>query len=295
MRPSTGAIAGIVVWGLGFWGLIGSVTATPIQGGRGRGGGADPVESIREIKPGLYMIPGGGANTVVRLTSEGLILVDTKNPNPGTYERIMEEIRTVTDQPVRYVINTHHHGDHTGNNALFVDAGAVVIGLEALRDNMVRADATGVPMRTFERDHVLELGGVRVEAHHYGGAHTGGDTIVHFPDLGVVMLTDTVTTDRTPIADAASGGSALGWPSVLERVMALEFDTAIAGRGDPISKADVGAFKTRFETVLSRARAAVDRGVGREELGSRVQTADLGWQFNARFWDALYDEIVTGP
>src|SRR5438128_9845934 len=110
------------------------------QRGGGRGGAGQTVEKIKMLKPNLYEITGGGANTLIRVTNQGLIVVDTKNPpNPATaaesdnYNRVMEEIRSVTNQPVKYVINTQHHPDHVGNNQKFIDAGAQVVALEALK------------------------------------------------------------------------------------------------------------------------------------------------------------------
>ena len=102
------------------------------RGGRGPAPG-QTVEKIKMLKPNLYEITGGGANTLVRVTNQGLILVDTKNPGDENYSRVMEEIRSVTSQPVKYVINTHHHPDHVGNNQKFIEAGAQVIALEALK------------------------------------------------------------------------------------------------------------------------------------------------------------------
>src|SRR5436309_11724132 len=94
------------------------------QRGGGRGGPAtgQTIEKIKMLKPNLYEITGGGANTLIRVTNQGLIVVDTKNPPPSpddNYARLMEEIRSVTAQPVKYVVNTHHHPDHVGNNQKF--------------------------------------------------------------------------------------------------------------------------------------------------------------------------------
>src|SRR5215510_7539965 len=89
-------------------------------GGGGRGGGAArggaTVEKIQQIKPNLYMVPGGGANSVIRVTPEGLILVDTKNPGDEMYNALVEQIKSVSNLPVKWVLNTHHHPDHVGNN-----------------------------------------------------------------------------------------------------------------------------------------------------------------------------------
>src|ERR1700684_757776 len=117
--------------------LLGALGVAGCLWGQGRGAAEDPVAKIRLLKPNLYMITGGGANTLVRVTPEGVIVVDTKNPGENRYDRIMEEIRSVTDKPVKYVLNTHHHPDHVGNNKQFVDAGATVIQLEALKNDQL--------------------------------------------------------------------------------------------------------------------------------------------------------------
>src|SRR5262245_33463172 len=114
------------------------------QRGGGRGGAAgQTVEKIKMLKPNLYEVTGGGANTLIRVTNQGLIVVDTQNPpNPPTapesenFNRLMEEIKSVTNQPVKFVVNTHHHPDHVGNNQKFIDAGAQVVALEALKSWM---------------------------------------------------------------------------------------------------------------------------------------------------------------
>src|SRR5271154_2246109 len=99
--------------------------------GRGKGPAAgQTVEKIRQLKPNLYMITGGGANTLVRVTPDGLIVVDTKNPGDENFNRVMEEIRSISPLPVKYVFNTHHHPDHVGNNQKFIDDGAKVIALD---------------------------------------------------------------------------------------------------------------------------------------------------------------------
>ncbi|HLH42518.1 MAG TPA: MBL fold metallo-hydrolase [Bryobacteraceae bacterium] len=263
----------------------------------GRGGpkAGQTVEKIRQLKPDLYMIAGGGANTLIRVTPEGLILVDTKNPGGENYNRVMEEIRSVSNLPVKYVFNTHHHPDHVGNNQKFIDAGATVIALEALKADMA-ADARtkeipGRPTQTFAKDYVLRFGGAVVEAHSFGRGHTGDDTIVYFPDLKVVMVSDQIT-DGSPIVDFANGGSAVEWTQILDGVLKLDFDLAIPGRGEPKSRAQVQDYRARFATLLDRARGAVKAGASRDQLVSLVKTDDLGWQFNAGFWGSLYDELA---
>src|SRR5438046_2169412 len=94
--------------------ITASVSASAQRGGGGRGAAGQTIEKIKMLKPNLYEITGGGANTLIRVTNQGSIVVDTKNPPPSpddNYARVMEEIKSVTAQPVKFVINTHHHPD----------------------------------------------------------------------------------------------------------------------------------------------------------------------------------------
>jgi len=210
----------------------------PPGGGRGggRGGPGQTVEKIRSLAPNLYMITGGGANTLVRVTPEGIILVDTKNPGDENFNRVMEEVRSVSPLPVKYVLNTHHHPDHVGNNQKFIDAGATVLALDALKTRMASdprtKDIPGLPTETFAKERVLKFGGAEVRAYSFGRGHTGDDTMVYFPDSKVVMVSDQMT-DATPIVDFANGGSAVEWTQILDGVLKLDFTTAIPGRGEP--------------------------------------------------------------
>jgi cyclase len=273
-----------------------AVAQAPQGGGRGGRGPAagQTVEKIRQLKPNLYMITGGGANTLVRVTPEGLIVVDTKNPGGDNFTRVMEEIRSVAAQPVKFVLNTHHHPDHVGNNQAFIDAGATVIGLEALKTRMASdprtKDIPGPPTQTFAKDYVLKLGGAEVHAHAFGRGHTGDDTMVYFPDAKVVMVSDQIT-NATPIVDFANGGSAVEWTQILDGVLKLDFEMAIPGRGEPKTRAEVEAFRAQFASLISRAREAVKAGATRDTLASQVKTDDLGWQFNPQFFGQLFDEL----
>ena len=269
-------------------------------GGRGGRGGRGPaagqtVEKIRTLKPNLYLITGGGANSLVRVTPDGIILVDDKNPSDENYNRLMEEIRSVSQAPVKYVINTHHHPDHVGNNQKFIDAGATVLASEALKSFMASDPRTktipGLPTQTFAKDYTLKFGGTEVRLYSFGRGHTGDDTMVYFPDSKVVMVSDQIT-DGTPIVDFANGGSAKEWTQILDGVLKLDFDMAIPGRGEPKSKEDVQAYRTRFATLISRAQDAIKAGATRETLAMQVKTDDLGWMFNPNFWGSLYDELT---
>jgi cyclase len=268
----------------------------PGQGrGGGRGGPGQTVEKIRPLKPNLYMVTGGGANTLIRVTTDGLIVVDTKNPGDENFTRLMEEIRSVSALPVKYVINTQHHPDHVGTNQQFIDAGATVIALEALKTHMASDPRTkaipGLPTQTFAKDYTLKFGGAEVRLSSLGRGHSGGDTMVYFPDARVVMVSDQMT-DNAPIVDFANGGSAVGWAPMLDGVLKLDFEMAIPGRGEPKTRAEVEAYRTKFATVVARAREAIKAGATRETLAEQLKTDDLGWTFNAQFHGSLYDELT---
>ena len=291
-------LAKCVVVAVSVWlGLAVAALAQAPQGGArgGRGPAAgQTVEKIRQLKPDLYMITGGGANTLVRVTPEGLIVVDTKNPGADNFTRVIEEIRSVSMLPVKFVLNTHHHPDHVGNNQAFIDAGATVIALEALKTRMASdprtKDIPGLPTQTFAKDYVLKLGGAEVRAYSFGRGHTGDDTMVYFPDAKVVMVSDQIT-NATPIVDFANGGSALGWTQILDGVLKLDFEIAIPGRGEPKTRAEVEAFRAQFASLVGRAADAVKAGATRETLAAQVKTDDLGWQLNPQFFGQLYDEL----
>src|ERR1700685_310114 len=108
-------------------------------------GGGQPVQPIQQVKPGLYMIAGAGANSEVRITNEGLIVVDGKLAGGENYNALMEQIKSVSSQPVKYLIVTHHHADHSGNNDRFLAAGVQVIGHENLKKNLAAATGSSVP------------------------------------------------------------------------------------------------------------------------------------------------------
>src|SRR5579875_776599 len=266
-----------------FAGLSAGAPGLMAQGGRGPAR-PDPVEKARMLKPDLYLITGGGANTVV----------DTKNPGGDRSAKLMEEIKAVSTLPVKYVFNTHHHPDHVGNNQALLDAGATIIDAAALKKYMASdprtKDIPGLANQTFDHDYVLKFGGAEVDAYTFGRGHTGDDTMIYFPDKKVVMVSDQIT-DGSPIADYANGGSFLEWNKSLDGVMKLDFETAIPGRGEPKTREEVEAFRTKMATLVSRAQDAVKAGATKENFASMLKTDDLGWKINPNFLGGLYDEV----
>ena len=260
----------------------------------GRGG--NPVQAIQLLKPGLFIVPGAGATSIVRVTTEGVILVDGKLTGEQNYNGLMEQIRSVTNQPVKFLIVTHHHADHTGNNDRFLAAGVQVIGHENLKKNLATYQPNApiaVPSITYEKSYVVRLGGVEVQVHHFGRSHTSGDSIVYFPDLKVVALSDAVTTGtQGPLIDYAGGGSALEWKQVFAELMKLDFEAAVPGNGPVLTKADVQAFRTKFETVIDRLTELVRKGTPKDQILMQLKTDDIGWAPRIPSIDGLYAELA---
>jgi cyclase len=260
-----------------------------------QGRGAQPPQAIQQVKPNLYLITGAGGNSTVRVTPAGIILVDGKLPGEANYNALMALIKGVSDEPVKFLIVTHHHADHTGNNQKFLDAGAQVVAHENLKKNLVTYESTPKPADpsiTYPgAEYTVKLGGATAELHHFGRAHTSGDTVVYFPDLKVVDLSDTVTTGKTdPLIDYAGGGSAADWTNVLAGVLKLDFDAAIPGNGDVLTKADVAAYKAKFDAMLTHAKELIAKGTPQDQFLAQMKT-DIGWAPRVPKVDALYAEL----
>ena len=232
------------------------------------------------VKTGLYMISGGGCNSLLRLSGNGLIVVDGKLP--GNYEALLAKVNKISDQPVRVLINTGPHKDHTGNNAEFLEAGTQILAQENAKQILATYSPLGgkvaLPTKTYDHDITLRLGGIEAQVLHFGNAHTNGDSVVYFPNLKAVAVGDLFTPD-TPDPDFSAGGSLVGWGPVLAEILKLDFDVAVPGTGPAITRADLEGFKSKIDTVVSRATMLVKKGVPKGELMANLKTDDLGWRF----------------
>ena len=254
-------------------------------------------------KEGLYVIPGfdgamSGGNVAVRVTGDGVILVDNKFPY--SFDFITEQIASVTAEPIRYVLNTHHHGDHAGSNADFMPE-AQVIGHRNARANMIRNDQGGPPPIIFSRQATIFLGDAEARAHHFGRGHTNGDSVIYFPDLRAIHTGDLFIWGQrmdgstlSPFMDYGNGGSGAEWAATLDGVLQLEFDTVIPGHGPVLTKDDVRTFRNKFEQLTSRMSALIDSGVNRDDIVEQLDIADLDWPLSGGALQALYDELSGG-
>jgi cyclase len=250
--------------------------------GAGRGAAAQ-AQAIKQVKPGLYMVTGAGGNSTVRVTDQGVILVDTKNLGDQFYADLVAQIKTVTNEPVKDVVVTHVHQDHSGNIGRFVKAGAMVITHVGLKENLETGGADGKgytsaagrpdpPNQTYNgKEKKISLGKAKAEIYHFGKAHTGGDSVVYFPDLKVISMGDELVA-QPPNADYPNGGSILEWPMVLAQALKLDWDTAIPGHGnDPMTRADVMAFQHKMDLVAKKAVELRKQGVAKDQMRAQIQ------------------------
>ncbi|MDG2420120.1 MAG: MBL fold metallo-hydrolase [Gammaproteobacteria bacterium] len=249
--------------------------------------------NIDEVKEGLHVITGPGGNIGVRLTSEGVILIDDKFPQD--FEEIQSLVAQVSDLPVRYVINTHHHGDHSGSNAGFLQV-AEVIAHKNARDNMIRGDQDGLPRMIYTNETSVFLGGVEVQAFYMGRGHTNGDSVVYFPDLKTVHGGDLLH-GIAPFVDYGNGGSTRGWVGTMNNILSLDFDTAIPGHGSIMDRRDVVNFRNQMEAVRERMAGLIRNGLDADDAPERIKDSGLSWTqaedglFMQRSIPGFFDEI----
>ena len=258
---------------------------------------AAPLD-IARVKGDLYMISGEGGNVAVYVTSEGVILVDDMFYRNS--DDIRAKVASVTDRPIKYVLNTHQHDDHAGGNAKLL-AIANVIAHDNVRANLSHikqpyyedtpGTPIGLPNITFSDELVVHLGGKEVRAKYFGRGHTSGDAVVYFPELKAIHTGD-LFLGRTPAAaaaaaskppgvniyvDYAQGGSFLDWTRTLDGALALDFDTVIPGHGPVSTRADVVKFRADLEAMRTRVAQLIHGGASKQQVLT-VFEMDYGWR-----------------
>ena len=220
------------------------------------------VAQIEKIKDNLYMITGGGGNTAAFITANGVVLVDTKNPNWG--QAILDQVKTVTDKPITHIINTHTHGDHVGSNEFF-PAAVEVIAQENTGANMAKmtnfADAAkkfALPDKTFKDTMTVLSGAEAIDLYYFGRGHTNGDIFVVFRGLRTMHAGDIFARKGTPLLDMNNGGSGLQIGETLGKAAAgiKNVDTVIPGHSTVMTWADfqeIGEFNRAFLTAVQTA------------------------------------------
>ena len=239
------------------------------------------------VAPGLYMVQGRGGNIGVSVGRDGVFLVD--NQYAPLTEKVRAALRAITDLRVRFVINTHWHGDHSGGNENMGKAGAILVAHENVRQRMSTdqliefynalvppSPAGALPVITFTDEATFYLNGEAIRAMHIAHAHTDGDAIIHFPNANVVHMGDTFFNGRYPFIDLSSGGSIDGVITAAERVLEVSDENTriIPGHGPLASRADLQAYRDMLVEIRSRVQRMVAEGTSVDEIVGAGVTAE---------------------
>ena len=260
------------------------------------------------LTPSIHVLTGRGGNMAVWTGEDGVFLVDDQYA-PLT-PKIRAAIAALTDRPIRFVINTHWHGDHTGGNENLGSTGTLIIAHDNVRERLATEQVSTIwdrttpaspegalPVVTFDESVTFHLGGEEIHVFHVEHAHTDGDAIVHFRTSNVLHMGDVFFNGLYPFIDTDSGGSIHGMIDAVQRALALCDDETriVAGHGGVATLVDLRAYLDMLTGVRDAIATLVDEGLDLEEIQERAPTApwDDPW---GRTWidGPKFTEIVYG-
>ena len=227
---------------------------------------------VSTLAPNLYLIEGAGGNIGASVGTDGIVMVDDEVE--PLVDQTLAALRRISDTPVRFVINTHYHDDHTGGNAYFqklapiiahenvykrLESGGISGNGGSMHEQLKPTPTEALPKLTFEHAVTLHLNGENIRIVHFPAAHTDGDAIVFFPHSNVVHMGDIFVTYGFPFIDIPSGGSIDGIIDALEKVIALvPPDVRIIPGHGPLSTLDN---LRSYLSMLKETRNAVARAL----------------------------------
>ncbi len=230
--------------------------------------------TVQKVTNHLWVIMNNASgNVAVMPTDEGVLLVDDKFEQDGP--EILAKVKAVSDKPIKYILNTHQHGDHTGGNAFMLkNTPTEIVIHKNARSNMVAGKQPGLPQMTFADEAQVFIGGQEVSAHHLGRGHTNGDAVILFPSERTLHTGDLFVNGVAPFIDYSAKGSIVEWDKTLDRVLQLDFDIVIPGHGPVAKKADLMKWRDSIAELRSRAKTACAGGAAGAE--KRLSLAGLG-------------------
>ncbi len=285
----------------------------------------DKIEMLvtEKLAPNLYLLHGSagldpghpdaaGGRVAVLFGSDGVLMVDTEDPQLAS--KTLETIRTFTSAPIKVVVNSHVHPDHTGGNAFFAKQGAVIFAQENLRDEMLsrgRApDPAGVPTATYRYGSpgtpavTIHMNGETVDFIPMMPSHTAGDTIVRFNKANVIYIEDFYRNFGYPFADQSNGGSIKGMIEAVDLIekIAGPDTTLVPGHGTLVTKKDLLGYRAMLVDILAKVQKLRDEGKSLDEVLAANLTAPydattLGdtKQSKDRFITEVYEELKDFP
>jgi len=276
-------------------GALSLVVAAQQAGRGGQQQQAPRTIDVEKLKDNLFLLKGGGGNTAVFITSNGVVVVDAKNPGWG--QPILDKIKELTNKPVTTLINTHTHGDHVSGNVEFPATVDIIVqentktNMQKMIPNSTAQDQTvpsqtifqanngrGLAKRTFKDKMTLFKGPDEIDLFYFGRGHTNGDAWVLFPALRVVHAGDIFSGKNVPLLDANNGGSAAAIAGSLQKAYdsLKNVDTIITGHSTQMTMADLKeyiAFNTDFLNDVRTAKAA----------GKSIDDVAAGWKIPAKY------------
>ncbi len=255
---------------------------------------ADVEIVTHQLADGLYYLEGQGGNIAVSVGDDGVLIVDDQFAPLS--EKIMAAIGALSDHPVRFVVNTHHHGDHTGGNANFAAAGATILAHDNVRQRVAGnfgddpVPANALPILTFSEDITFHFNGEEIRVHHVAPAHTDGDSFVYFVNADVIHTGDVFRTTSYPAADANGGGSLFGIIDaygVLQDMMGVD-TRLLPGHGVLSRPDDLAAQLAMIQDIRANVDAAKAEGKSLEETLAMGITDEYDERWSSGRWNAEY-------
>ena len=238
----------------------------------------------------IYMLKGADAGNIGILTGpEGILMIDDQFAPLS--QKIMDAIKAVDPGPIRFVVNTHIHGDHSGGNLNFKKAGASIVAHSTVRKRFmdVQKQKTGTdnswPQITFDKDLNFHLNGEDIELLNFGAGHTDGDVIVHFKKANVFHAGDAFVRYGYPYVDPDNGGSFSGFIATLDNFLLVLDDNSliIPGHGEVAKKADVKKLRDMLADLRDQVVAALKSGKKPEEVSGMSFASKYDSQLNHDF------------
>lgn len=259
------------------------------------------VIKTTKITDQIYMLEGRGGNIGLFIGEDGVFMIDDQFAN--ITPKILKAIKAITNKPVKYLVNTHWHGDHAGGNENMQKEGAVIVSHENVRkrmsiDTVVRGKTKkaspkeALPVITFTKDMMFHLNGEDVLVSHVHNAHTDGDAHIYFTKSNVIHMGDTYFQGKFPYIDLNSGGSIDGYIASAEKALLMANDETviIPGHRGLSNKKELKAFKNMLVTIRDRVKEDIKKGKTLEEVkGDKKITKEFEKEYS---WGFINDEKI---